>query len=103
MNAYYENINVGYDQNTATGARRFGDGFISFICSVVAMVTCPAAVMLEKVAVIFALFLSFFAVVGATERGEMSMLLGIMICAVISLCEYGILRSFWKKNEKKQG
>ncbi len=104
MNAYFENANVGYNKNVRTRelpTRRLGDGLISFICTIVAIVTCPVAVMLEKTALMFALFLGFFGVAGAIEAGTLSMLAGIFICGIISLLEYAILKSFWKNDARK--
>ncbi len=104
MNAYFENFeNTRYNDNIRTHAipeGRFGDGLISFICALVGMFTCPAAVMIEKTAVIFALLLAFFGVVGGIESGAVSMLLGIVICATISGAEYAVLKSMFKKSKK---
>lgn len=101
MNAYFQNVK--YNNNARTrkaNTRRFGDGLISFICAIVGMVTCPAAVMLEKTAVVFALFLSFFGLVGAIEAGVLSMFGGIVLGALISIAEYAILKSMFKKKKK---
>ncbi len=102
MNAYFEN--TGYRTNTrkesAVSSHSFGDGFISFICAIVGMLTCTAAIKLEKTALSLILFLASFGVIGAIESGAMSMLVGILICAVISLCEYATLRSLFKRATK---
>ncbi|MGM9643841.1 MAG: hypothetical protein ACI3X1_02015 [Eubacteriales bacterium] len=101
MNAYFENVR--YNNNARThkaNTRRFGDGLISFICAIVGMVTCPAAVMLEKTAVVFALFVSFFGLVGAIEAGAFPMFGGVVLGALISVAEYAILRSMFKKKKK---
>ena len=103
MNAYFENVR--YNDNSRVrkaNTRRFGDGLISFICAIVGMVTCPAAVMLEKTAVVFALFVSFFGLVGAIEAGALSMFGGIVIGAIISVAEYAILKSMFKKKKKAE-
>lgn len=103
MNAYFENVR--YNNNARvhkTNTRRFGDGLISFICAIVGIVTCPAAVMLEKTAVVFALFISFLGLVGAIEAGAFSMLGGIALGALISIAEYAILRSMFKKKKKAE-
>ncbi len=99
MNAYYENANTRYNDELRgcdIPTRRFGDGIISFICAIIGTLTCPAAVALEKTAFIFALFFSFCSVVGAIDAGNISMLLGIIICSGISLCEYALLKSLFK-------
>ncbi len=105
MNAYFDNFtNTGYNDVSLPREipeRRLGDGIINLICAIVSIVTCPAAVMLEKAAAVFVLFLSALAVVGAIEGGLMPMFIGIIICAVISLCEYGILKSFWRSKHNK--
>ena len=102
MNAYYEN--TGYRVGTI-GTRKatksaFGDKFISFICTLVAMVTCPVAVKLEKVAAATALLFLLFGVVGGIEAETISMGLGIIICFGISFVEYLIFKSIDKKDAK---
>ena len=100
MNAYLKNVRYN---NNARGrkasTRRFGDGLISFICAIIGTVTCPAAVMLEKTAAVFALFVSFFGLVGMIEAGAISMFWGIALGAVISVTEYAILKSMFKKKK----
>ena len=101
MNAYFENVR--YNNNARThkaNTRRFGDGLISFICAIVGMVTCPAALMLEKTAVTFALFVSFFGRVGMIEAGVISKVFGKVLGALISVVEYAILKSMFKKRKK---
>ncbi len=103
MNAYYENVNVRYNDNVRSReipSRRFGDGLISFICALIGMVTCPAAIALEKAAVIFALFISFGSVVGAIEAELISMLFGIIICAGISFVQFLMLKSLIRSSKK---
>ncbi len=101
MNAYFDNVQINNVRTHDIPSHRVGDGLISFICTLVAMLTCPVAVMLEKTALIFALFLGFFGVVGAIEGGTLSMFAGIIACGTISLFEYAILKSFWKNSTKK--
>lgn len=102
MNAYYEN--TGYRSNTrresSIPSHRFGDGFISVICAIIGMLTCSVAIKLEKTAFSLVLFIAFFGIVGGIESGAVSMLLGIIICAVISLCEYATLKSLFKHTAK---
>ncbi len=104
MNAYYENVNIRYNDTTRAHEvpdHRFGDGLISFICAIVGMLTCPVAVKLEKTVLVFALFISFGGVVCAIESGILSMLAGIIICGVISLIEYFTLKSMLKSSKNK--
>ena len=102
MNAYYEN--TGYRSNTgresAIPSHRFGDGLISFICAVIGMLTCSVAIKLEKTAFCLALLIAFFGIIGAIESGAISMLLGIVICAALSLCEYTTLKSLFGRTTK---
>ena len=55
------------------------------------------AVKLEKTALSLVLFIAFFGVVGGIESGALTMLAGILICAVISLFEYATLKSLFKR------
>ena len=102
MNAYFEN--TGYRTNTTRestiNSHSFGDGFISFVCAIIGMLTCTAAVKLEKTALSLVLFIGFFGIVGGIESGAISMLAGIVICAVLSLCEYATLKSLFKRATK---
>ena len=102
MNAYFEN--TGYRTNTrkesAIPSHRFGDGFISFVCAVIGMLTCTAAVKLEKTALSLVLFIAFFGIVGGIESGAISMLLGLIACGILSLCEYATLKSLFKPARK---
>ncbi len=104
MNAYFENFNnATYNSNVRThnvSDRRFGDGLISFICALVGLFTCSAAVKLEKTLVVFSLFVAFFGVIGGIESGALSMFVGILLCGGISLVEYLTLKSVFKPVEK---
>lgn len=99
MNAYFENTSYGRNitRERQIPARKYGDGFISFICAIIGIFTCPAAVKLEKTALSLVLFIAFFSVVGGIESGALTMLAGILICAVISLFEYATLKSLFKR------
>ena len=102
MNAYFEN--TGYRTNTrresAIPTRRFGDGFIELVCAIIGMLTCTAAIKIEKTTLSLALFLSCFGIIGAIDSGAISMLLGIILCAAISLCQYATLKSLFKRATK---
>ncbi|MBR3879112.1 MAG: hypothetical protein IKJ24_03205 [Clostridia bacterium] len=104
MNAYSENLgNVRYNENTRAreyADKQLGDGLISFICAVIGLVTCSAAIKLEKTIAVFALFVAFFGVIGGIESGALSWFFGIALCAVISLLEYVTLKSVFKPMAK---
>ncbi len=100
MNVYFDNANIRYNENIGTRERHLGDRLIDFICALVGMLTCPAAVKIEKTFLGFGLFVAFFAVVGAIEAGSISMLFGILICGVISLCEYSVIKGIFKPVKK---
>ena len=99
MNAYYENTAYGRNATRigAIPSRRYGDGFINFICAIIGIITCSAAVKIEKTAISFGLLLAFFGIVGGIDQGSISMLGGIVLCALISLLEYATLKSIFKR------
>lgn len=104
MNAYYADSNrVRYNENVGArnyANRRFGDGLLSFICAMIGLVTCSAAIKLEKTLVIFGLFVAFFGVIGGIENGSLSWFFGILLCAAISFIEYVTLKSVFKPVQK---
>ena len=102
MNAYFENAQYtsNVKREVALPSRKIGDGLISVICAIIGLLTCTAAVKLEKTAFSLVLFIAFFGVVGGIESGEISMLFGIVICAVLSLCEYATLKNLFKRATK---
>ena len=94
MNASYS---AGYRAGTI-GTRKAndrvaGDRLISFICAIVAMVTCPVAVKLEKATVASALIFAFFGIVGSMEADVISMGWGAVLCIAIALSELVIFKS----------
>lgn len=99
MNAYFDNTTYGRNiaRARAIPSRKYGDGFISFICAIIGMFTCSAAVKIEKTAISLVLFVSFFGVAGGIECGAISMLVGTLVCTLISLCEYVTLKSLFKR------
>lgn len=103
MNAYYEN--TGFRAGSIGTRERqqnvMGDKLISFICAIVAMVTCPVAVKLEKATVATALIFTFFGIVGSMEADTISMGWGAVLCISIALFELAIFKSMVKKNTKK--
>lgn len=98
MNAYYERTNR---TAVATGDRTInvnvGDKLIAAICAIVAFFTTTVAIRIEKSVVCTAGFVAFFGVIGSIESGSLSMLLGVAICAAISIAEFFILKSMFKK------
>lgn len=102
MNAYYS---AGYRAGTI-GTRKAndrvaGDRLIAVICAIVAMVTCPVAVKLEKATAASALIFAFFGIVGSMEAGTLSMGLGAVLCIAIALFELVVFKSLVKKSSKK--
>ena len=104
MNVYFENIsNAGYNPNTRAreyANHSFADGLISFICAIVGLVTCSAAIKVEKTLLVFSLFVAFFGVIGGIENGTLSWFFGIILCSAISFVEYVTLKSVFKPIEK---
>lgn len=95
MNAYFNNSNI--QTGTRTGAlgnrSRTGDGLISFICAIVAIITSPIAIRIEKVAVSTALFFAFFGLIGSMDVGSIGIPAGMLLCSLCVLFEFAILRS----------
>ncbi len=105
MNAYFNYENTGF-RSGAVGTRErresvIGDRLISFICALVAMVTCPVAVKLEKATVATALFFVFFGIIGSMEAETLSMGLGLVLCLAVCFFEFLIFKSMGKKAQDK--
>ena len=103
MNAYFENANTRFNNGlraNETHSRQFGDGLISFICAITGILTCPAAIAIEKTAAVFALIILSVFVVGAVESASMPMFFGIAICGILSLFEYALLKSMFRRAKK---
>ncbi len=104
MNAYFEDFsNVRYNEQKIAKDRAvhgFFDRLISFICAIVDLVCCPAAVKIEKTLVVFTLFVAFFGVIGGIDSGALSWFFGILLCSAISFVEYVTLKSVFKPIEK---
>ena len=98
MNADYQKTNrtIAVTNNRPLDVTVF-DKLISLICAIVSFFTCPAAVAIEKASLSTAGFVAFFGIIGSMESGAMSVLVGIILCAVISLGEFLILKSLVKK------
>lgn len=99
MNAYFENTSHGSNitRDRTAPSHKYGDGLISIICAIIGIFACSAAVKIEKTALSLVLFIAFLGVVGGIESGALSMLVGILVCAVISLLEYATLKSLFRK------
>ena len=99
MNAYYN------PERTGTSSQRvnnispvtYGDGFINFICAIVAFFTSVAAVKVEKVCVSALCFFAFFGIVGSMEAGSINMFAGSILCGIAAILEYLVLKSLIKK------
>ena len=102
MNAYYQNTNFGrtLPQEHTENTRKTGDGLINLICSLVTLLTCPVAMVMVKAVVCTATVIAFFGVIGGIECGTISLLLGIVICTILSAVEFFLLRSMVRKNKK---
>ena len=99
MNAYYENTGFrAHAGQKSLPQAQVGDRFISFICAVIAFFTCSVAVKIEKATLCTALFFAFFGVIGGMDSGSLSMFRGLVLCAAISLIEFGTFKSLVKKN-----
>ena len=100
MNAYFEDFsNVRYNEHIRTGeasTRQIGDGLISLICAIIAFITCPAAVKIEKTLVVLSLVIAFVGVIGGMESGTLSTFWGIILSACICFVEYATLKSMFK-------
>ena len=103
MNAYLDNraYSVRVTPTPSIPEIRVGDKLISFICAVVALLTCSVMVKLEKVAVSAALFFGFFGVVGGIDNGSIGILAGVALCALLILSECLILKSLLVKNKAR--
>ena len=103
MNAYYQKNNKTtlVTDHSLFPAIGFGDRLISFICTVVALLTSAAAVKIEKASVGTALFLAFFGVIGGMESETLGTLSGLLLCAVITLAEYLLFKSMIKRKSTK--
>lgn len=100
MNAYYTGtgFKAGTIEKTTHKEHVIGDRLIAFICAIVAMVTCPVAVKLEKATIATALVLAFFGVIGSMEANTVSIGLGVVLCLGIALVEFAIFKSMAKKS-----
>lgn len=103
MNAYFENANTRLNNSSKAKeihAHQFGDSLISFICAIIGIITCPAAIAIEKTAAVFALFVLSVFVIGAVESASLPMFFGIAICGIVSLFEYALLKSMFARAKK---
>ena len=95
MNAYLENRTYSNKISSAPSITdtRVGDRLISVICAIIAFFTCTAMVKIEKATLATALFFSFFGVVGGMDNGSIGLLIGLVLCALITLVEFLTLKS----------
>ncbi len=103
MNAYYGQ--VGYKSSSSAAQRSsdrcFGEGFINLICNIIAIATCSAAIKIGKALLCTALFVSFFAVIGAIESTSISLVGGVFLCLLITLFESLMLKRLFKRTPEK--
>ncbi len=107
MNAYYNFEGTRFNTRAIGTVQRKNktsiyDKFISFVCAIVAMLTCPVAVMLEKAAAATVLMFLFFGVIGGMETQLISLGLGLVLCLGICLVEFFIFKSMGKKAVEKK-
>lgn len=102
MNAYYQNTNFGrtLPREHTENARKTGDGLINLICSLITLLTCPVAIVMVKAVLCTVTVIAFFGVIGGIECGTISMLLGVVICAILSAVEFCLLRSMVKRSKQ---
>ena len=97
MNAYYTNTNSQKRiRNYSLPRINVKDGFIEFICSLVAFFTCEAVIKILKVCISFVCFVGFFGVAGGMEGGSISMICGFICCGAFTLIEAAILKGMVK-------
>ncbi len=102
MNAYYERTNrtAAIDNARPINVNvNIGDRLIAAICAIVAIFTSAVAVRIEKAVLCTGGFVAFFGVIGSIESGNLSMILGVVICAVISLAEFFVFKSMFRKKK----
>ena len=102
MNAYYEKNNRSVAIDNAKPLNidvNFGDKLIAAICAIVAVFTSAVAVKIEKAVLCTGGFVAFFGVIGSIESGNLSMVIGVAVCAIISLAEFFIFKSMFKKKK----
>jgi len=99
MNAYYQNNRrtfIASNTRPCPGTA-VGDKLISFICAIVAIFTSAIAVKIEKALLCTGGFVCAFGIIGSMEAGSINMLLGLFVCACISLIELAVFKSMFKK------
>ena len=99
MNAYY--TNTGSQKKLSSRALpkiNLGNGFIEFICSLVAFFTCRAIVNIVKISISLVCFIAFFGIVGGMDSGSIGMGSGFICCAACTLIEAALLKSMASKS-----
>lgn len=97
MNAYYTGTDSHKKiRNYSLPRINTKNGFIEFICSLVAFFTCEAVVKVFKVCLSFVCFIGFFGIAGGMESGSIGMMGGFVCCASFTLIEAAILKSMSK-------
>lgn len=75
------------------------NGFIEFICSIVAFFTCDTVVKIVKIGVCALCFIGFFGLVGGVEAGSINMVTALLIGAALSVIEFIMLGSMMNKSK----
>ena len=99
MNAYFTDSRVATRHIPKINLTH---GFIEFICSIVAFFTCDAVVKIIKIGVSVLCFIGFFGVIGGIESYTISAVTGLLICGMLSIIEFAVLKSIMNKNTGKE-
>ncbi len=78
------------------------NGFIEFICSIVAFFTCDTIVKIVKIGVCAICFIGFFGLVGGIEAGSINMVTGLLIGVALSIIEFVMLGSMMNKSKSEK-
>ena len=99
MNAYFT------EHHKSTGRTpkiNITNGFIEFICSIVAFFTCDTVTRIIKIGVCALSFIGFFGIIGGIEAGSINMMIGLICGAILSLVEFITLRSLMAKKNTEE-
>ena len=101
MNAYYQNESIRQTTRYTTEIHT-SDRLIAFICTIVAIFTSRAAIIITKCALCTAGILMFFGIIGSMESGRIGMLFGAVLCLAIIAIESTLIRSAVRTSKAKR-
>lgn len=81
-------------------AKKVANWIASVLYAIIHALTCAKAARLTKVFVIVACFVGFVGIIGAMERGTLSLALGLFLSALILAIEYRCLKKCAKKQKR---